>query len=148
MEQTPGQILRAAKTILLIDWPDQSIPRSLVKAGLTVYGFSPGGYSKASVVDNEPEKADETSVFQPRSGEEGHLAFEKIEGSPGHADIVCVYRPEAEHELIFKNHVLPYGAKTVWLQPPVTSSAIGGLAAEHGITVIEGINIAEAAAKI
>ncbi|HEX3386145.1 MAG TPA: CoA-binding protein [Mucilaginibacter sp.] len=147
MEQTPEQILKAAKTILLVDWPDPSIPRNLIKAGLTVFGFSPGGYSTADVMDNDPGKAEGISVFQPRS-EEGYLIFEKMEGSPDHVDIVCIYRPETEHEQIFKNHILSSGAKTIWLQPSVTSSVLSSLAAEYGITIIEGIDIAETAAKI
>lgn len=145
---SPEQILKSAQTILLVDWPDQSIPRSLVKAGLNVYGFSPGGYSKASVVDNDPSKADGISVFHPRSGEEGYLVFKKIEGSPSHVNIVCIYRPEAEHEQIFTNHILSSGAKTIWLQPPVTSGMISRLAEEHQITIVEGTNIAETASKI
>src|SRR3569833_628376 len=147
MEPTPEQILKAAKTVLLVDWPDQSVPRRLVKAGLTVYGFSPGGYSKAGIVPDQPEKTGAISVFQPRSGEAGYLVFESC-GRPNHADLVCIYRPEAEHESILKDHVLTFSAKTIWLQPPVASSVISQLAAEHRIKIIEGINIAETVAKI
>ncbi|HWD87083.1 MAG TPA: CoA-binding protein [Mucilaginibacter sp.] len=142
------QILKAAKTVLLVDWPNPSIPRSLVKAGLAVYGFSPGRYLKADVTANRPAEKEGISVFEPRTGEEGYLIFEKIEGSAVHVDIVCICRPEAEHERIFKNHLLSSGAKTIWLQPPVTSSAIQELATANGIKIIEGINIANTAAKI
>jgi len=142
------QALKAAKSVLLIDWPDQSIPRSLVKAGLTVYGFSPGGFSRADIADDDPGKTESTTVFLPPGGEEEYLIFQKIAESPGHVDIICIYRPEAEHERIFEDHILPLGVKTIWLQPPVATSVISQLAAEYGIKFIEGINIAEAAAKI
>jgi hypothetical protein len=147
VEKTPEQLLKNAKSILLVDWPDQSIPRSLVKAGLTVFGFSPDGYSRAGVVSGQPEKAEGTSVFLPRKDETDHLVFEACD-RPVSVDMVCIYRPEAEHESIFKNHVLPFNAKIIWLQPPVTSSAIKQSATANGITIIEGINLAEIAAKI
>jgi len=147
MKQDPEQILKKAKAILLVDWPDQSVPRSLVKAGLTVFGFSPEGYSRAVVVPVQAGKTEGTSVFLPRKDETGHLVFEAC-GQPGSVDMVCIYRPEAEHEQLLKDHVLPLGAKTIWLQPPVGSSAIRELATASGITLIKGINIAEAAAKI
>ena len=35
------QILKNAKTILFVDWPDIDIPGSLSKAGFIVYGYSP-----------------------------------------------------------------------------------------------------------
>lgn len=147
MVQSPEQILKKAETILLVDWPDQNVPRSLVKAGLMVFGFSPEGYSGAGVVSRQPEKAEGISVFPPRKDESGYLVFEACD-RPVSADIVCIYRPEAEHEQILKNHVLPFGAKIIWLQPPVTSSAIKQSAAANGVTIIEGIDIAETAAKI
>ena len=113
-----------------------------------VYGFSPEGYSKASVVTNDPRKAEGTSVFRPRSGEVGYLVFQGIKGSPAAVDMVCIYRPEAEHESILQNHVLPFGAKTIWLQPPVTSSALQQLTAASEIKIMEGVDIALIAAKI
>jgi predicted CoA-binding protein len=148
MEQTPQQVLKNAQTILLVDWPGQSIPRSLLKAGKMVYGYSPGGYSKAGMAANEPVKTEGMAIFPPQKDEKGYLVFNKIDTALQRVDMVFIYRPEGEHELIFKDHVLPFGAKTIWLQPPVTSASIGDLAKKHGITIIEGIKIAKIVAKI
>ncbi|MBS1530112.1 MAG: CoA-binding protein [Bacteroidetes bacterium] len=129
MVQDPEYILKKAKTILLIDWPDKNVPHSLINAGLKVYGYSPDHYNEAT------DKA-------------GDIVFNRLNERPASVDIVFIYRPEAEHERILKDQVLPLGAKIIWLQPPVTSSAISRLAAEHEITIIEGINIADIAVKI
>ena len=32
----PVEILRSAKVILLVDWPDAGVPRVLIEAGFTV----------------------------------------------------------------------------------------------------------------
>jgi len=64
----------------------------------------------------------------------------ELDGAPGAVDIVNVYRPESKH-------VLPLGAKVLWLHPPVTSEKTHLLAAEHGLTFIESISIADVAGK-
>jgi predicted CoA-binding protein len=129
MNQTPEQILRSAKTVLLIDWPHQGVLRGLINAGLKVYGYSPGRYSEATFEDSEP----------------GKIIFQKLNERPKSVDIVFIYRPEEEHMGIMENHVLPTGAKTIWLQPPVTSSVLKPAAERYAITIIEGVNIADSA---
>jgi predicted CoA-binding protein len=127
----PKEILRAARRILLIDWPNTGVPEILVKIGFTVFGYSPGRYTGVEVSNKEKE----------------HLVFLDLDGNPGKVDIVNVYRPEQEHPDIISKHVLPLGAKVLWLHPPVTSEKTRLLAAELGLTFIEGISIADAACK-
>jgi hypothetical protein len=145
-ELDPVQILRSAVSILLVDWPDQRVPRTLLSAGFTVFGYSPAAYSAAAIV---ADFQDGQKGFSPRNeNEKGYLVFNKLDGSPGTVDIVCVYRPEEEHAQIIEKHVLQTGAKVLWLQPPVTSVMSSEIAAEKGIVFMEGVDIAEIAPKI
>jgi hypothetical protein len=140
----PRQILEASQTILLIDWPRPGVPRTLLEAGFTVYGFSPGGYSQAQLLAERPDNAS-VSVFPPKAeGEAGFLVFRKLDGPPHSVDIVNVYRDEEEHAGIIASHVAPLGAKALWLQPPITSTRTRNMASERGLAFVEGVDIAEA----
>ena len=148
-EPDPQQTLKNAKSILLIDWPNPGVPRALLNAGFIVFGYSPNGYSVARLVDDLPQGFDEKNSFSPRNTEEkGYLIFQKLDYSPDAIDIVNVYRPEEELPGIIKMRVLPSGAKILWLHPPVISVKARDIAAENGITFIEGVDIAEVASKI
>jgi predicted CoA-binding protein len=127
MSVSHEHILKGAKTVLLVDWPNPDIPRSLLNAGFMVFGYSPGKYS---------------AINQTNDGE---LIFSKLNEQPASVDIVNVYRPEGEHAAIINSHVLPLKAKVLWLHPPVMSAKTAILAAEHGITFVEDIDIAEVA---
>ena len=130
MSLNHGDILKSAKTILLVDWPNPDVPRSLLNAGFTVFGYSPGKYSAISQSGN------------------GELVFSQLSEQPASVDIVNVYRPEAEHKAIIDNHVLPLTAKVLWLHPPVTSPTTAAIAKERGLIFIEGIDIAGVAKSI
>ncbi|HWZ16033.1 MAG TPA: hypothetical protein VNW95_12415 [Mucilaginibacter sp.] len=146
MKPDPLQILRSAKNILLVDWPDPGVPRALLKTGFTVFGFSPNGYSKARLV---PDPIDGQSNFPPRNADEtGYLIFEQLDGNPDIVDIVNVYRPEGEHAGIIEKHVLPLHAKVLWLHPPITSASSRAVAERNKLIFIEGVNIADIAAKL
>jgi predicted CoA-binding protein len=137
----PRRILISARSILLVDWPQPGHPRALLLAGFSVFGFSPAGYSAAKIVAEAPAQI-EGSVFPPARGETGFLIFRKLDEPPTHVDIVNVYRPAAELPGIVQQHAVPLGAKTLWLQPPITSVEGRRLAAEHGMQFVEGVDIA------
>ena len=143
------RILGGSRSILLIDWPDQRVPRSLLKAGLIVFGFSPNYYSIAKFESEGVQNKEGNAVFPPHNESESlNLVFTKIENPPDHIDIVNIYRPEEEHASIITNHVLPLNAKVIWLQPPITSVKTRNLAKEYGITFIEAVDIADIARDI
>jgi len=121
-----SEILRTAKSILLVDWASPEVPRSLVQAGFTVFCASPGRYSVVEL------------------NETGSLVFRRLNESPSHVDIVNVFRPENEHEGIVAQHVIPLGAKVMWLQPSVGSATARRLSLEHGFDLVEGVDIAGA----
>lgn len=130
MSVNPKDILKDAKTILLVDWPNPGVPKSLLKAGFTVFGYSPDRYSAIEQNDK------------------GELVFRKLEDPPASVDIVNVYRPEEEHAAIINSRVLPLKAKVLWLQPPVVSAKTAALAAEYGLMFVEGSDIVDVAKSI
>lgn len=146
MKPDPLQILRSAKNILLVDWPDPGVPGALLKAGFTVFGFSPNGYSKASLVQYPIDG--QSSFPSPSPEETGYLVFEKLDSKPDTVDIVNVYRPEEEHAGIIKKHILPLHAKVLWLHPPITSASTAAVAEKNKLIFIENVNIAEIAGKL
>jgi predicted CoA-binding protein len=142
------QILEASQNILLVDWPNTGVPRTLIEAGFAVYGYSPGGYSLAQVVPDRPDDPS-VSVFPPKAeGEAGFLTFRKLDGPPSRVDLVNVYRGEEEHSGIITMHFAPLGAKVLWLEPPITSATARRIAAERGLAFVEGVEIAETTRKL
>lgn len=122
------RILKKARTILLVDWPNIDVPLSLLKAGFTVIGYAPDSYSIA-MLETSPDGKEK-------------LIFKKLDKQPAGVDIVNIFRPEEEHEEIIARHALPLNAKAVWLHPPVTSANTAVLAGKNGLIFIEGIDIA------
>jgi predicted CoA-binding protein len=145
----PKQILEAAQTILLVDWPNPGVPRALLRAGFTVFSYSPDRYSAAEMVAEHPHDVDHENVFPPRNEHDtGYLVFRPLAGRPDAVDIVNVYRPVEEMAGIVVNHVLPLGAKALWLQSPAPSAEgaeAHSLAREHGLVFIGDRDIAEIA---
>jgi len=127
------KILKNAKTILLVDWPDKSVPMALLKAGFMVIGYSPDKY---------------TLISYKTSYAEDKLVFSDLDGAPGEVEIVNIFRPEEEHAKIFERHVLPLKAKAVWLQPPVTSLKTAKLAKKYDLVFVKGHDIAAVAAEL
>ena len=140
----PKQILRSAKSILLVDWASTTIPRTLVEAGFTVFCASPGRYSVVELVSKPPEGIDSNDIVPPTQNENRYLVFRRLNDRPSHVDIVNVYRPENEHEGIVANYVAPLGARVLWLQPSIGSGVARRLSLEHGVDLVEGVDIAGA----
>lgn len=139
------QILKSAKSILLVDWASPTVPRTLVRAGFTVFCASPGRYSIVELVSELPEGIDSNDVVPPKENENRYLVFRRLNDRPSHVDIVNVYRPENEHEGIVLNQLVPLGAKTLWLQPSVGSDTARQLSVQYGFDLVEGVDIADAA---
>ncbi len=145
----PVRTLEAATNILLVDWPNTGVPRALVRAGFTVYSYSPERYALAEIADDEPRDVEEQNVFAPESDDvQGWLVFRPFEGRPDSVDLVAVYRPPEEVQSIIEQHVLPLCATALWLQPPVTSGDGRQFAAENGLDFVEGVDIAETARTV
>src|SRR5262245_2856663 len=141
----PNQILKSAKSILLVDWASATIPRTLVEAGFTVFSASPGRYSLVELVSEPPKGIDSNDIVAPNQNENGYLVFRRLNDSPSHVDIVNVYRPENEHKGIVVNYVVPLGAKAMWLQPSIGSGTARELSLEYGFDLVDDVDITKAA---
>lgn len=149
MEKSAQQLLSKTKSILLVDWPNINLPYALLKAGFIVFSYSPDKYSEAKLLMEKPRNTEGLSIFPVTDdGTEVYISFEKLDNSPGTVDIVHIYRPEAELPGILEKHVLPLSAKAIWLYPPLTSELARGLAAQHCVELMQGINIIDLATEI
>lgn len=144
----PREILRSAHRILLIDWPNAGVPRALVNAGFAVFCASPGRYSAVEVVSKPPDDIESCDVLAPQEDEQGYLMFRRLNERPSSIDIVHVYRPESEHAVIVANQVVPLGAKVLWLHPSVGFGTARQLAHDHGLDLVEGVDIAVEARQL
>ena len=143
------QLLSETKSILLVDWPNINLPYALLKAGFIVFSYSPDKYSEAKLLIEKPHNTEGLSIFSiTDDNAEVYVSFEKLDSSPGTVDIVHIYRPEAELPDIVEKHVLPLSAKAIWLYPPQTSELARGLAAQHCVELIQGVNIIDFAAEL
>src|SRR5689334_23259273 len=129
----PKTILKNSSRILLIDWPNPTVPRRLVSAGFAVFCYSPGQFSMAQIVREYPTDVNQKNIFPPSNIQDGYLVLRQIDSSPGFIDIVNIYRPEEEHPDIISNYVIPLSAKVIWLQPPVISANTRLLAEKHNL---------------
>ena len=139
----PLQILKMSKNILLVDWPNPGLPRVLLQAGFAVYCFSPNKYTKAEIIPDAPVDINIKNIFPPDKEGDGYLVFRPLPEKPASIDIVYVYRPEEELPEIIAEHVLPLGAKSLWLDPPGMSEAARRIIAESGLILIDNVFIAE-----
>jgi hypothetical protein len=144
----PISVLATSTTALLVDWPRQDIPRSLLQAGLTVYGFSPNKYSIAELSRERPAETESCRVFSPESPTQiDFLVFRKLDSPPTSVDIIAAYRPMAELPGIIERHLRPLGARTLWL-PEAPLSEVRGMVAALGVAIIEGVDIGAAAKAV
>ncbi|HKB29602.1 MAG TPA: CoA-binding protein [Streptosporangiaceae bacterium] len=111
------EILAAADSILLVDWPTRDVPEALVRAGYTV------------VVKGGPEP-DNYSVYELRDGE---VLDHPAGHPPTHADLVYSYRPVSELPGIIAL-ARQFGATAVWSQ---SGLAGGGAKDPHGCWTAE-----------
>jgi sugar phosphate isomerase/epimerase len=95
----PAETLRACRSVLVIDWPSADVPESLARAGRTV------------IVKGGPGPRD----YSARELRDGELVTRRIDGPPGHIDLVYAHRPLAELVGIAAL-AKQLGAKGVWRQ--------------------------------
>jgi len=114
-------ILRAAGSILLVDWPSRDVPDTLVRAGYEVS------------VKGGPEPDN----FWASELRDGEVANRRVGVAPEHADLVYTHRPIAELAGIV-DLARQVGAGAVWHQ--------SGLAGDGGKD-IQGVWLLEDEAR-
>ena len=100
----------------------------------------------AEIVLNLPYDIDAKSIFPPKNETEtGYLVFRQLDSRPQSVDVVSIYRPAGELPAILSDHVLPLGAKVVWLQRPMASVEEKNMVEKYDLVFIEGDDIAATA---
>lgn len=119
---TAEEILRAAKTVLVVDWPSREVPDTLVRAGYDVVvrgGPAPDDYS--------------TYLFD---GEE--VVVQRTDRPLDRADLVYSYRPLDELPEIVEQ-AQNFGAHAVWVQlPPEESKRARVIVETAGLAFVDG----------
>jgi predicted CoA-binding protein len=146
-QEAAAQVLAAAKSILVIDWPSRDVPASLAAGGLTVFvkgGPGPADYSAWELDGGEP-------VSRPLGRE------------PGGVDLVYCHRPLRELPGIIAL-AGRLGARALWWQTglasdgsrdpsgcwaaPGESRQARELAVAAGLAFVDNVYIADAARAI
>jgi hypothetical protein len=131
-----GELFAEAASVQFYDWPHPDVVAVAIRAGKTVYGHTPGGYSQHAIVD-EPD--DEIFRRFPVAGG-GYLISTPIDGAPL-VDLVITYRPPEEQPGIL-DMARQQGAKSFWIQPPAeTSAEARDAAAVAGVVLVEGVDL-------
>jgi hypothetical protein len=129
-----------AASVQFYDWPHPDVVAVVLRAGKTVYGHTPGGYSQHAIVDDPDDE-----IFRrfPVLGG-GFLISTPIDGAPA-VDLVIPYRPPDEQPGILEV-ARDQGAKSFWIQPPAETSAEARAAAgAAGVAWIEGVDLRDLA---
>ena len=135
-------LLEAAKTIELIDWPNQEVPATLIRAGYRVLGHEPDGFKTYVIVDDEP-----TGRLFPLDGG-GFLTSTPLDALPDGIEIVNTYRPAEEQEEIARG-AIAIGAQVLWIQPgESTSDQARAIAESAGLVFVDGVDIAQAVREL
>jgi hypothetical protein len=146
-----GEVLRAARTITLVDWVSPDIPRTLVEAGFAVTSINHVRRTASSYSvhpsEDEASKLEGATVFPPGEAGGGYLVCRPLDAMPAEVDIVDVYRPE-EELVDIPRLALALGARAVWLQPGVRSAEARRLVEEAGGAFVEDTCIAEAVREL
>jgi predicted CoA-binding protein len=124
-------VLRRARSVLLVDWPSQDVPESLVRAGLSVY------------VKGGPGPRE----FASRELKDGEVVARPIGQPPDQIDIVYAYRPLEELPGIVAL-ARELGAFAVWRQTGLDaeeSSESRKVVTAAGRQYVDEVDIAEAA---
>ena len=99
------QILEAADSVLLVDWPSRDVPDTLARAGYVV------------VVKGGPEPDN----YQAQELRDGAVVPRPLGRPPEHTDLVYSHRPQGELPGIVAL-ARQLGARTVWCQSGLASS--------------------------
>ena len=139
------ELLRSASTIELVDWPHQSVPAALDRAGYDVVGHEPDSIKRYRVEDAEAT-GEGCRSFPLDDGT--FLVSRSIPSLPDTVDVVCTYRPAEEQPEIARD-AIANGAKAFWVEPGETvSDEARQLTLAAGLAFVDGESIAAAVQRL
>lgn len=134
-------LLRTAKSVLLVDWPSRDVPDTLARGGFAV---------------TSSDGPDEYNAYEV---EQGSVRVRSIDAVPELADLVYTHRPIEELPEIV-NRAKSVGARAVWFQsgrsdrgakdprgcwmPPDDARRARAIVEKAGLSYIESPYIADA----
>jgi predicted CoA-binding protein len=127
-------VLRRSRSVLLVDWPSQDVPETLVRAGLAV--FVKGG----------PGPRD----FAARELDGDEVVSRPVDRPPNQIDLVYAYRPLDELPAIVQL-ARQVGAFAVWRQTGLSadeSAESRKIVAAAGMAYVDEVEIADAARSL
>ena len=130
------EVLAAAQTVLVVDWPSADVPAGLARAGLRVFvhgGPNPDQYTEHEVVG-------------------GEIVVRQVGRAPDHADLVYSYRPLPELPGIVAL-ARSLGARAVWTEstPPLSADddqRARGIVEAGGLLYLSGPDIVEEVRRV
>ena len=134
------------RSVLVVDWPSQDVPRELLAAGFDVFSanLAAGTASRYTVGQRSvAQNADGVEVLPPQRDGDPPLVISRVDALPEHIDVVALYRPAAEHARIAQRAV-DLGARTVWVQLGTLADDARRIAADAYMAVIEDTPINDA----
>jgi hypothetical protein len=146
------EVLRPGSAVLLVDWPSQDIPRSLLAAGFTVLSanLARGTASQYSLVppgSPAPQPRDGVEVMAAQRDGDGPLLITRLVAMPARVDILCAYRP-AEELAGIARRAADIGATTLWVQDKPLPDDARAVANAAGLRVVENRSIAAAVREL
>ena len=135
-----------AKSVLIVDWPSQDVPRELIAAGFDVFSanLAAGTASRYSVGERSAAQSrDGVEVLPPQRDGDPPLIISRLATMPEHVDVIAFHRPAAEHAGIAQRAV-DLGARMVWVQLGTLADDARRIAATAYIAVIEDTSINDA----
>jgi hypothetical protein len=137
--------------VLLVDWPNQDVPRALLNAGFAVLSanFARGTASEYGVLGDDEARpgTDEAELIMPDHDGDKPLVIRRIPRLPERVDAVALFRPEVEHAAITR-HAVEVGARALWVQRGLLADTARDLAQNSGLTVIEDAAVSGAIQEI
>jgi predicted CoA-binding protein len=107
MAITAKQVLEAATTVLVVDWPSRDVPDALARAGYTV-------------VDHGGPEPDNYNAYELDGSE---VVVRRVGRPPEHAELVYTHRPVEElADIIAMANAV--GATAVWKQSGLASEGV------------------------
>lgn len=139
-------------TVLLVDWPSQAVPRTLLASGFAVLSanFAEGtasSYSVDAADGGASQPDDDVEVIAPEHEADPRLLIRRLDAMPGRVDVVALFRPQDEHARIVGS-ALSLGARAVWVQRGTLADDARQTAAAAGLAVIEAVPMGDAVQQL
>lgn len=142
-------------TVLLVDWPRQEVPRTLLAAGFAVVSANvaagtASSYSLGTIDgsrDGSREHDDKVEILAPEDDGDVPLVITRLAGVPERVDAVALFRPQEEHARIAERAV-SLRATAIWVQRGTLAGDARQIARDAGLAVIEDVPIADATQRL